>query len=1385
MKSLILFPVLLILTLHCCFISGQQIKNHGIPFIKSFSPEEYRASPQNWAVCQDNRGMMFFGNTDGLLEYDGISWKINKFGNKSTCRSLLKATDGKIYYGAQDEFGYLISDSAGKIAFHSLLGLIPDSMRHFNDVWKLYQVDDNIVFFTAEHVFIYNGHEIKTISTDKEFHMAYSINHKLYIRKWGAGLGVIENDSFKLVPGGEQFANERIYSMLAWSENEILVSTRKLGFFIFDGKSFKPFKTENDDWILKAQIYYGMKIGEEYFAYGTNFNGLFITDKKGKIILHVNKENGLADNTVYYLMTDRAGNLWAAHATGISYIEINSPFTRYGKEYGLNSKIYISTFFKNQLIAGGDVLLFAKEWEQSENPLNRQQFTGLDKTEGQSWLIKPVKDKLLVAHNPGLLLIDGKNVNEIKYENYNVWTFVPLKQHPGKLFVGIIDGIILFEEKSGSYQPLWKIKGFDNPARYISPIDDQNLWVSVQTNGIFRLTLNPELDSVIAIKHYNTQNGLPFDAANIGTLIGDKLVVATPNKFYHYNPITDRFELFDAFNRHLGKFEEININTIDPDGKVWFTNEEGPGYFLPAAKDSFTVFRTPFFKFAGMKQLNQITKINDNEFIIGTNPGFIHYDASFKKDYQQKYATLLRKVELIGSDSLIFGGNFPLNADTFSMDQPEDQKMVFKYRNNSLRFVFASAFYEDAGKIQYQYKLENYDEQWSNWSRETKKEYTRLPEGDYIFRVKAKNIYRVTGDESSFRFSINPPWYRTYLVYGFYLVLIIFAVFIVVRISLLRLRKANLYLEKLVQKRTYEINQQKEELLSQAEELRAQREELEKANQELEKLSIVARETDNAVVIMDGKGNFEWVNEGFTNLYNLTFSEFITKRGSNIFECTSSPEIMEELNRCVREKVTVYYEFFYHTPNNKKVWAKTTITPIVDENGNVIKLVAIDSDITDLKIAEAEILQHKTEIEAQRDFALQQKELIEQQNTELEKHRSNLEQLVRERTAELEIAKDRAEESDRLKSAFLANMSHEIRTPMNAIIGFSSLLIDEEVSDEEKKEYIRRIIQNGSSLMHLIDDIVNVSIIEAGQLKMFKQNVNVNKLFQELVQTYTVKLKNSKDQQVEIRHSIADIDKPMMLFTDGSRLQQILTNLIDNAIKYTEKGTVTLGYDKVFHDTDPAIRFYVKDTGVGMTEKQKSKLFERFSKADESKEKLYRGAGLGLSLCKNLVELLGGHIWADSEQNVGSTFYFILPFETTVESVSMADHLKNGVSSGILDGKTILIAEDEESNYKLLEAILLKTNTRILHANNGLEAVEMVKNNHVDLILMDVKMPVMNGLEATKIIKGMGLNIPIIAQTAFAFESDEITTYHSGCDAYISKPIHRPKLIDLITQLMK
>jgi PAS domain S-box-containing protein len=382
----------------------------------------------------------------------------------------------------------------------------------------------------------------------------------------------------------------------------------------------------------------------------------------------------------------------------------------------------------------------------------------------------------------------------------------------------------------------------------------------------------------------------------------------------------------------------------------------------------------------------------------------------------------------------------------------------------------------------------------------------------------------------------------------------------------------------------------------------------------------------------------------------------------------------------------------------------------------------------------------------------------------------------KENEEELIQSKEKAEESDRLKTAFLHNISHEIRTPMNAIVGFSALLSESEVDAQTCKSYIEVIMQSSDHLLAIITDIVDISNIEANLVKTAKNEINLNSTLKSLCNQFMPKAHEKKIQLV-CEPGLSSSEA--FILTDNTKLTQILSNLIGNALKFTNKGYINVGY-KV---KDGFLEFSVSDTGIGIPDEYHEKIFYRFYQVQNTVSRIYEGTGLGLAISKAYVELLGGNIWLDSEKETGATFYFTIPYERSVSAREVAPEISISEKKVFKNKKTILVAEDVDSNFKLLKYFLSDPNIELLRAENGKEAVEQcLSGTHIDLILMDIKMPVMDGYTAAKIIRESMPGIPIIAQTAYA--DDQNKAKECGCDGFISKPFDKKRLMKVLAEFI-
>jgi PAS domain S-box-containing protein len=498
-------------------------------------------------------------------------------------------------------------------------------------------------------------------------------------------------------------------------------------------------------------------------------------------------------------------------------------------------------------------------------------------------------------------------------------------------------------------------------------------------------------------------------------------------------------------------------------------------------------------------------------------------------------------------------------------------------------------------------------------------------------------------------------------------------------------------------------------------------------------LSRALESIGECVSITDRQNKIIYVNKAFCTTYGYSDEEII---GKNISILRSFKDEVNPAEIILSD--TISGGWIGELINIKKDGSEFTIelstSNIKDEKGNSIALIGIAADITERKR-----IQH-----------------------------------------ELIYAKEKAEESDRLKSAFLANMSHELRTPLNAIIGFSGLII-ESGPNENTIPYSQIISKSGFHLLSLVEDLFDTTIIETGQIKINNENAEMLSLMEEVKDIIQGERLMDVKTGVELILNTKEISGPVYLVTDSRKLKQVLINLLRNALKFTEKGYIEFGITEINDTENKYFQFYVKDTGIGIDKKNHEAIFNIFRQIDDTHTRKFGGMGLGLSLAKKTIEILGGKIWVESEPDKGSTFYFTLPVQTDKNKKDNNSEDKHITMGKNFSGKTILIAEDEQSNFDFLKILLTRMDIKVLWAKDGLEAIKLCETDpSINLVLMDIKMPHLNGYDATKLIKSKRPDLPVIAQTAYAMISDQQEAEQSGCDGYLSKPIKISQIIEVL-----
>ncbi len=852
------FFVLLFLLSSAGLFAQSPANEQGYPLIQNFSPADYNAGTQNWAIAQDPRGVMYFGNSSGVLEYDGVNWRLIPLSNRSTCRSLAIDDNGRIYVGGQGDVGYLAPDSLGQLQYVSLMGFLPEEDRGFNDVWWMCATPDGVYFQTYYHLLRWTEAREKDRKQNSKITGAFKVwksqdvlygvwpfQGHVYLTKRNGTNNVfmrVVGDSLQLANDGGHPEKIDGETCLLFDPQHLLIGSYRTGLSLYDGQNLTPFPTQADDYLAEKHVYRGAVVSDSIIALPTSLGGVVIIDRKGDLLQIIDKNHGLLDNAVYFAAPDRQGGLWLALGNGLSRIEISAPLSVFDDQTGLQ----------------GDVLDIARNRDRMFSSTG----TGVYYLNSDARKFQPVVG---ITGNCNSLFSDGDYLLATVFHNgvYLIQedgaTPIVKLSYPGHILRSAQDSSLVYVSRANE-QGLFTLRKqegkwvsdtfyneiYENMSSMVEIVINR-LWIETGSSKLLRVELTGDQ---AGIESFGEKHGLPPGRVSVFDLAGDIVFVgdyANGGRVYRFNDATEMFWPDSSFGQQFGIFDRkvlpYSSKPVDQNSNIWLKIISGDGdediaVARRQADGTYQAEIQPDLRRVNLNVGRARYTDEDGVVWLGGPDGLVRYDMNVKRNVVEDYPALVRRV-VINGDSVIYGGYSPNLAKASSDEsntlpqKPSQGLTTLPYKDNALRFEYATPSFDAEAENRFKVYLEGFDKDWSNWTDDTKKDYTNLPEGDYRFRVKARNIYRHESREDVFAFRILPPWYRTTgmkMVYALGLLLVIYGV------SQLRVRQLRAHqreLENLVDVRTKEIQYKNEELEAQNEEIASQRDELEAQNEEI------------------------------------------------------------------------------------------------------------------------------------------------------------------------------------------------------------------------------------------------------------------------------------------------------------------------------------------------------------------------------------------------------------------------------------------------------------------------------------------------------------------------------------------------------------------------
>lgn len=1272
-----------------------QIDDRGYPFVQNFSAKDYSANSQNFQVTQDNRGVLYFANFAGVIEFDGINWRNIPTENGYRVTSINTDKYGKVFVGGFGEFGYLEVNENGKMIFKKLienkstksdsskivyntkntketilLGLITDTTELKEKIpleIKNVLIDkNNTVFFVTEkgiisfqdnQVDIYYAANIG--KRERKIVSSQILNNNLYISHNDNSVLKINNKDKKNIVIDKNATDFYTISFMIQVDDEILIGSGKSGFYILKNDTIHNADFPSEKFFFENEILCAAKLSNENIAIGTQRAGIVIINKNGEIVQIIDKEAGLYNESVSSLFVSNENILWATLYNGISKIQIPSEFSYFNENNGLLGEINDIVRFEDKIyVATTNGLYFLEDnlFSQFYNidfPCNNFQI---------------FDNKLFVASGNGIFYIKNNSKIDIMSEVLALSIFNTAKD---TFFTCIEDKLLKCNIIGTKAKILDTILNDYEIWKMISD-KQKNIWLQSSSNGIIKIFNNNEIDI------YDTTKGLPTMYANELNIINEEIFIGSEKGIYKYDNKNNNFIKSNLFESDInlsnflyGIYGKVNINNLlyesdwisdlklDKFGNIWHNKGDKKGIAIYEKKsNSYQKNDTAFLPLSEFVAKRIFCDLETGNTWFGGDEGVIRCDLKIKSNYSNSFNTLLRKVKL-KDETILFEGAFLDSTDCQSLIQkPEDIKKI-NYSQNTVSFEFSASTYNINDKIKFQYYLEGFENQWSEWTTENIKEYTNLPEGKYTFFVKAQNIYNITGNLATYEFEILTPPYRTWWAITIYLLIVSALVFIIFRWRLRIIKKEKENLEEIVKERTEEIENQKEELQAQSEELSLK-------NDELERINLIVQAINSEI-------DFESLLKSFLQkLISMTKMDraaaLIYDKNSEKYKFKSTIGVdsnklynleldFEKANLRYLKGAKEVYNGIYYQSYSKNEKINDTIEEIDKSKSRLTILVEINNKIEGFLIISST---KKSDAFDESDFSLA-RNLREHINSAFIK--AQILENLQNTLTHLKETQDELIRKEKLASVgqLTKGIVDRLINPMNYINNFSE--ISKELSDE-----IAEIVDEQKGIeIEVVDDIkdvlgmlntnlekinnhgVSATRIVKGMEKLLKEkiidfkDVDVNELFDSAVNKALYEFQNEiKEFDIKIEKIIEENLETVRV--DVTEMNDALRYLINNACYAVYQKTIQ---NKNFEGKieisakkdDKSYIISIKDNGEGIVQSELEHLFEPFFTTKPTS----KGTGLGLYMVQDIIKIHKGEISVKSEKDKFTEFTIKLP----------------------------------------------------------------------------------------------------------------------------------------------